>query len=213
MTPRACACLYTNGRRWEHIQSTSLNTTLGPHTAATVVAGVETEAIYAGVYDESTRDYAPFLTIPGAMQLRRWLNPAKLRAYTEGLAQWGSALLARRWGTAQPVAGHLATSMITAELPLPMLLIAAAANASAPNTGTSALLSWAKSEVHRLLLNSYQIECPVFVHEGVLYIRASCAFYNCRADIEALSKAVLGIRAAWESEGRSEWTRDGSCKL
>lgn len=212
MTPRACACLYTNGRRWEHIQAASLNTTLGSHTAATV-AGVETEAIYAGVYDESTRDYAPFLTIPGAMELRHWLNPAKLRAYTEGLAQWGSAHLARRWGTAQPVAGHLATSMITAELPLPIPLIAAVASSSAPKTSTSALLSWAKSEVHRTLLNRYQIECPVFVHEGLLFIRASCAFYNCRADIEALGKAVLGIRALWESEGRSKRTRDGSCKL
>ena len=213
MTPRACACLYTNGKRWEHIRASSLNITLPTDSHnATPVVGMETEAIYAGIYDESTRDYAPFLTIPAAIALLGWLNPVELRAHGESLAKWSSAYLARLWGTTPPVAADLATSMCTAELPLPMPLIATTAG-SAVGNDASKLLSWAKSEVHRTLLDDYQIECPVFVHEGLLYVRASCALYNCRADIEALGQAVLNIRTAWESGGRREWSPGGSCKL
>jgi hypothetical protein len=213
MTPRACACLYTNGKHWGHIRGSSLNTALHAEShTATPVTGIETEGIYAGIYDESTRDYAPFLTIPAAVALLRWLNPVELRVHGEGLAKWGSEYLATRWGTTQPVAADLATSMCTAELPLPMPLIATAAG-SAVGNDTPELLSWAKSEVHRSLLDGYQIECPVFVHEGLLYVRASCALYNCRADIEALGEAVLSIRSAWESGKRGEWSPVGRCKL
>jgi isopenicillin-N epimerase len=204
MTPRQCACLYTSpaaGARWEHINTATLNVTL-PGGAG---VGMATEAIYAGVYDESTRDYAPFLALPGALALLRWMGPGRLRAHGEGLAAWGSAHLAEVWETGpQPVAAALSTSMITAELPLGLPLLTAAMRARDSDGDmdgeAAAVLSWAKTQAHRELLATHRIECPVFVHESRLYVRASCALYNDRDDIEALGKAVLAIAAAWQAE-------------
>jgi hypothetical protein len=73
--PRACACLYTNGKRWPHIRAGSLNATLEFDGTIEAGSGMETQAIYAGIYGESTRDYSPFLTLPGALALLRWLKP------------------------------------------------------------------------------------------------------------------------------------------
>ena len=208
MTPRQCACLYTNpaaSARWEHIHTASLNVTLPGMESA---PSMESEAIYAGNYDESTRDYAPFLALPGALALLRWMGPARLRAHGGGLAGWGSAHLAKVWETGpRPVAAELSTSMITAELPLTLPLIRATMRARRSDGGdgeAAAALSWAKTQAHRELLTSHRIECPVFVHEGRLYVRASCALYNDRDDIEALGEAVLAIAVAWASESEAE---------
>lgn len=204
-TPRGCACLYTNtNQRWPHIRTGSLNLTLGEEgTGAAAAAGIETQAIYAGTYDESTRDYSPFLALPGSLALLRWLKPDGLRQYCEGLANWGSKYLSRLWSQpSQPVADELSTSMITAELPFALTLVEAASKDRGLGTAvdSSAVLSWAKSAIHRTLLEAYRIECPVFVHEGLLYIRASCALYNDKDDIIALGAAVLGIRASWTTK-------------
>ena len=210
--PRACACLYTNGKRWPHIRASSLNVTLEFDGTIEAGSGMETQAIYAGIYDESTRDYSPFLTLPGALALLRWLKPPQLRVHGESLARWGSDYLQKLWWPQQPqqpqpVAPELSTSMVTAELPLPLALIKAVVVRHSPPPGGTltdpdppALLSWAKTVVHRTLLDSYRIECPVFVHEGRLYVRASCALYNHRDDLVALGEAVLAVRAGWEAE-------------
>ena len=108
--------------RWRHIASRKLNVTL-PSVARGDSAGMETEHIFAGVYDESTRDYAPFLALPGALAVFRWLEPARVRRYCFGLAAWGTEHLAE-WGTAVPVAPELATAMVTAELPERLLAAA-----------------------------------------------------------------------------------------
>ena len=49
---------------------------------------------------------------------------------------------------------------------------------------------WRRLAVHR-------IEVPVFVHEGVLYLRASCWAYNTRDDLYALAEAVLTTVQRW----------------
>ena len=38
-----------------------------PHSTV----GMESEAVYAGVYDESTRDYSPYLALPTALAILR----------------------------------------------------------------------------------------------------------------------------------------------
>ena len=40
---------------------------------------------------------------------------------------------------------------------------------------------------------------PVFVHDGALFLRASCFVYNDRADLVALGTAVLAVTCAWEA--------------
>jgi selenocysteine lyase/cysteine desulfurase len=47
----------------------------------------------------------------------------------------------------------------------------------------------------------------VFVHEGRLYVRVSCALYNDRDDIEALGNAVLAIAATWWRRAESDPSR------
>ena len=65
--------------------------------------------------------------------------------------------------------------------------------------GTQAVLSWAKGRLHAELLSAHRIEVPVFVHDGALFLRASCFVYNSRADLEALKSAVLAVTCAWEA--------------
>jgi hypothetical protein len=63
--------------------------------------------VYAGVYDESTRDYGPFLVLPAALKLLRWLQPQALRDYCMQLCSWGTAHLCEVWGTPQAIAPEL----------------------------------------------------------------------------------------------------------
>ena len=236
LTPRACACLYTDPdapQRFSHIAVHQFNTLLAS-TAPISSVGMDTESVYAGLYDESTRDYAAFLALPSALALLRWMRPQELRQYCNELCVWGTAHLGRVWGTMPPIAPALSTAMITAELPLRIAVIrhhyrhAISANNHADDFGLPCpthwqrgaqrepvqkvasvvpsvalsdqdLLSWAKSKVHAELLAIHQIEVPIFVHEGTLYVRASCWAYNERADLVALGDGILEIANRWQT--------------
>jgi selenocysteine lyase/cysteine desulfurase len=93
--------------------------------------------------------------------------------------------------------------MITAQLPLTVDVIRSHYRylhedvAEHNKISASALLKWAKTRVHTELLDLYRIEVPVFVHEGLLYVRASCWVYNARADIQALGTAIRSLQRRW----------------
>ena len=110
-----------------------------------------------------------------------------------------------------PVATGLSTAMITAELPgqdsvskQRQLLRSMTVwygddifDVDADSNEAVSCLAVAKKRFHAELLDRYQIEAPIFIYEGKLYVRASCYIYNSKDDVEALGQAVLDICSRW----------------
>ena len=124
-----------------------------------------------------TRDPAPFLSVPAAIDFLEGFGMDAFRRQTHELAQYARQRL-------EPILGRSATipdsndwygSMIAISLP--------------PDSSQKALPN-AVHPLQQTLWDQHQIEVPVTECHGHRYLRVSCHLYNTRAEIDALCEAV-----------------------
>jgi isopenicillin-N epimerase len=127
-----------------------------------------------------TRDPAPFLSVPAAIDFLEGVGLESFRSQTHELARYARQQL-------ESILGQVATipdsmdwygSMIA--IPLP----ADVSRKAKPN---------AIHPLQQKLWNDHHIEALVTECHGHRYLRASCHLYNSRADIDALCCAVARL--------------------
>lgn len=127
-----------------------------------------------------TRDPAPFLSVPAAIDFLESVGLENFRSQTHELARYARQQL-------EPILGQVATipdsidwygSMIA--IPLP----ADVSRKAKPN---------AIHPLQQKLWNEHHIEALVTECHGHRYLRTSCHLYNSRADIDALCSAVARL--------------------
>lgn len=127
-----------------------------------------------------TRDPAPFLSVPAAIDFLEGVGLENFRSQTHELARYARQQL-------EPILGQVAAipdsidwygSMIA--IPLP----ADVSRKAKPN---------AIHPLQQKLWNDHHIEALVTECHGHRYLRASCHLYNSRADIDALCSAVAKL--------------------
>lgn len=146
--------------------------------------GLVAEADFVG-----TRDYSCFAAVPAAIAFHQSFGPDALRTYTHDTVVVAAQMLAAAWGTelGQPIDTAGAMCMVG----LPPILGSTLADLGAV--------------VQRLRLEASIVTWSAGTEADVsgdddgaalsLYMRLSCAAYNCSQDFEALRDAVLALTA------------------
>lgn len=144
--------------------------------------GLVAEADFVG-----TRDYSCFAAIPAAIAFHQSFGPGALRAYTHDTVVAAARMLAAAWGTEVGQPADSAGAMCMVGLPSVLGSTLADLSAVAQRLRSEAsIVAWSAGTV---------ADAPVCADAGRLYMRLSCAAYNCLQDFEALRDAVLELAA------------------
>lgn len=130
---------------------------------------------------QGTRDFAPWLTIPTAIEFVRSGFPGGICEHNHQLATWAQKKLCEDFSTASisPLDGSMIGSMAT--IPLP----------SAISTRFSSV-----AHFQAALYEKHKIEVKIIDWGGGWYARISAQAYNCPEDYFALSAAVCSEACA-----------------
>jgi len=119
-----------------------------------------------------TNDFSAFLSFTAAIEFNQALGTTKVMNYMRDLVTTAANTLATRWKTKTLVAPELSSAMAVIQIP--------------KNNYTEA-------QVHDKLFFDYNIEVPVFLVDGEMYLRISSHVYNAKEDYDLLANAVLKI--------------------
>jgi isopenicillin-N epimerase len=160
--PKGCAFLVasTQTETWTHPETTSHMHGHG----------------FAEEFDwQGTRDFAPWLTIPTAIEFVCGGFPGGIREHNHQLATWAQKKLCLDFGTRSisPIDGSMIGSMATITLPPAISMRFASA-----------------ADFQATLYDVHKIEVPIIDWGGVWHSRVSAQAYNCPEDYLALSAAV-----------------------
>ncbi|KAI8907848.1 pyridoxal phosphate-dependent transferase [Gorgonomyces haynaldii] len=131
--------------------------------------GLQAEFIWQG-----TNNYCPLLTLYIAAEAWKWLGVKNVIQRNQELSKWAGHYLADLWGTKLLVEPFGTT--VSIQVP-----------------GQDCQDNCSFSDLHDQLLKDYQIEVPVFVVNGIRYLRVSLHMYNTKEDVYALGSAVCKI--------------------
>ncbi|MEY4391354.1 MAG: Isopenicillin epimerase [Actinomycetota bacterium] len=158
--PRSCGILWADPKHHQTLHPTVISWGLDN--------GITAEFDLLG-----TRDPAPFLTAPFALDLIEEWGGARLRGHNHDLVMEAATMVAEAFGRPMNTPGEMIGPMVNVGLPLTF--------------GTT------KDEANALqyrLLNTHGIELPLFPDDGGLRMRISAQIYNDRSDIERLVTAL-----------------------
>ncbi len=120
-----------------------------------------------------TRDMAPWLALPTALDFTAEIGPGRIAAHNRALLAEAVALIERRWGTQAGVGPSQRGFMAAIQMPR--------AGAATPERAIA---------LHDHLFDRYGIEVPVFVFGGALWTRISAQIYNELDDYRRLAEAT-----------------------
>ncbi len=160
--PKGCAFLVASAQTetWTHPETTSHMHGHG----------------FAEEFDwQGTRDFAPWLTIPAAIEFVSGGFPGGIREHNHQLATWAQKKLCQDFGTRSisPIDGSMIGSMAT--IPLPPAIAQRFVSAA---------------DFQATLYDTHKIEVPIIDWGGAWHARVSAQAYNCPEDYFALSAAV-----------------------
>jgi len=123
---------------------------------------------------QGTRDIAPWLCVPDALQYFEQFGWDNVRRHNHELAVWVQQLWTQRWGVepTTPLDGSVIGSMTTVPLP------DTAARYDDP------------MQLQTELWDRWQIEAPIIDWNGRWWIRASCQIYNTPQQYEQVAEAI-----------------------
>eukprot|EP00937_MAST-01D_sp_MAST-1D-sp2_P003821 g3821.t1 len=231
--PRPCAGLYVRcgagarggARAWPWIDYSRLAPAVpaaGP-PALSAEASYVTDSATQGHYDESTRDYASFVTLAACVALARRLETRVLRhraamvpLSARVLREACSIACAADSGAPDLVPPAMCASMANVRLPTTRMVRAlswrgaGAQGAPSPSPADAThTLQWAKGALHDALLAEFAIEVPVLVFRGELYLRVSLPLYIDGSAVARLAAALSSILAAGDAGDSAD---GGSCE-
>ena len=132
------------------------------------VIAAEHNQDFAGSFGWSaTRDYSALLSVPAALDFWQSSEPAKARAYMNGLADLAGDVLAARWRTERLAPSAMTAAMVAVRAPV------------AEGASSRALRS--------RLRGDHGIVATVSTISGALWLRLSFHIYNDETDIEGLT--------------------------
>lgn len=124
-----------------------------------------------------TRDYAPWLAVPAALDYLGSLDPGAMRAHNHGLARETARMLRDAWGTQAAAGEDFMAAMVSVRLPGDSVADAPAARRLAFD-----------------LADRHGVTVAVALLEGALWIRVSAQIYNELSDVERLIDAIHSLR-------------------
>lgn len=158
--PRSCGILWADPRHHASLHPTVISWGLDN--------GIAAEFDLLG-----TRDPAPFLAAPFALDLVEEWGGARLRRHNHELVMEAAVSIVNEFGRAHTTDEQMTGPMVNVGLP--------------PSFGTSKDDAVA---LQRRLLETHGIEVPFFPDADGLRMRISCQIYNDRSDIERLVAAL-----------------------
>lgn len=148
----------------------------GHHIHPTVISHAYGQGFTAEFDKIGTRDHAPWLAVPAAIEFHERLGGAALRARNIALARRGARDLAAALGSVTGAPDEMTGAIATVRLPW-----------SGPT-------DWATARALRLRLwESRRIELLVTSLAGALWARLSIAAYNDETDLEPLADALGAV--------------------
>lgn len=142
-----------------------------PAIRPTVISQFSDEGFVAAFDWPGTRDFAPWLAVPAALDFRAGYGESAIEGYCRSLAIEGGALVADAWGVTPAVPPAMTGFM--ASIPLPL---------AGRGDGAAAERAWRA-------LRAEGVEAAVHAFQGSLYVRASAYIYTTLADFERLATA------------------------
>jgi len=133
---------------------------------------------------DGARDYSAALAIPTCLRFWAAVGADNAREYARGLLLWATGHLSERWGT-RPLLPAPLTACCRALVELP----ASCHPPARPLTADDAMA------LQDALHFDHNLEAPVKLVAGRLYVRISCWVYNTRRDYETLGDAVATLSA------------------
>ncbi|MDJ0947892.1 MAG: aminotransferase class V-fold PLP-dependent enzyme [Alphaproteobacteria bacterium] len=158
--PKGCGFLYAQPAAQSGIHPPVISRGLG--------SGYLAEFDWTG-----TRDYTAWLAVTAAIEFHEQMGAADARADMKALCDRAVDLLTGRWGTEASAPSGMRGAMAAVRLPV-------------DGTATSETAH----EIHDRLRRDHQIEAPVGLLDGTLWVRISAHVYNEEADYERLANAV-----------------------
>merc|ERR1711971_469317 len=138
-----------------------------------------------GVYDEGTRDYSHAVVLPLCISLWQRHKIMLLQSAKENAARCHETLR-RAWGTESVVPPAFTQgAMACVFLPTEELI-----KFASKGLDRAKQLKYLKKWVHDELLESHDVEVPVFIWRGRLAVRVSAPIYIKEEHIEGLATAV-----------------------
>jgi isopenicillin-N epimerase len=159
--PKGCAFVWASPARRANLHPTVISHGYG--------SGLAAEFDWIG-----TKDYSAWAALPTAIAYYESLGPELVRARNHALAVEAGQMVAKAWGTEIGGPPELLGTMATIRLPVqPEATLANAAR------------------VHDWLWDTHQIEAPIFVFGGKLWLRIACQVFNELDDYKRLTAVTF----------------------
>lgn len=151
-------------------------------------SGFTSNFIWSGLNDYSTR-----ITLIHLLKFWDKIGLAQMKLYCTKLAQWATRYMVSKWNT-RSLIDH---SLINQDPVIPMVCVLLP---QLPDFYTLDPLTkiTQPSILQNLLFDSYQIEVPVKVLDGKLYVRISAHCYNRKSDYIQLAKTIQELSQRYE---------------
>jgi isopenicillin-N epimerase len=148
-----------------------------PNLRPTTISHFVAEGYLAAFDWPGTKDFAPVLSVPAALDYRAGYGEDRIRAYCHGLAVEAGPHLARRLGTVVGLPEDRTAFMTTVALP------------AALGPGKKPIAD----AIRKRIREEHHLEIDIQPFEGRLWMRLSLYLYNEMDDVDRLATAVRSL--------------------